>query len=451
MEQFNFIEKPRVSCAMGGALATVNALPRTVPILHASFGCGNMTSVASWGASGYLGSGYCGGNSIPASAIGEKEIVFGGTERLAEQIRNTAEIIDAELFAVITGCTAEIIGDDAQEVVRSYNRTRQDKAPAILVSGAGFKGDSQWGFDATMEVLFQEYVAPAPSQQKGHVNLWGIAPAQDVWWHGNLIELRRILEALGLTVNSFFTPFDTLADIQSSARAELNVVVSPVNGIKAAKAFEHKHGTPYLSTDLPIGAKATDDFIRSLAERLELDPRRVESVISEERAAYYHVFNRLADAYADIDLQRYSVVIGTINYTHALTRFVTQELGWITELAVITDQIDERDRDPLVSRFNGFVENPETTVVFETDTSRIPEHLSKRWPRPSGERYYHGFEPAFVLGSRLDREFAESIGAGHLSVTYPVSNRVILNRGYAGYNGALALVEDIYSVILAAR
>jgi nitrogenase molybdenum-iron protein beta chain len=56
-----------------------------------------------------------------------------------------------------------------------------------------------------------------------------------------------------------------------------------------------------------------------------------------------------------------------------------------------------------------------------------------------------------VLGSRLDKDFADSIGAGHLSVAYPVSNRVVLNTGYAGYHGGLHLAEDIYTSVLAGR
>ncbi|OPY58375.1 MAG: hypothetical protein A4E55_00959 [Pelotomaculum sp. PtaU1.Bin035] len=35
-----FIERPRSFCALGGALHTALALPDTVPILHASMGCG---------------------------------------------------------------------------------------------------------------------------------------------------------------------------------------------------------------------------------------------------------------------------------------------------------------------------------------------------------------------------------------------------------------------------
>lgn len=446
-----FLEKPRTSCALGGALGTINALPRTVPILHASPGCGGMTSASISGAAGYLGSGYCGGNSIPTSAIGEREVVFGGAERLAEQLRNTGKIIDADLFVVISGCTAEIIGDDVPSVLREYNDPTSGRPPAILVSGAGFKGDALWGYDAALESLFKDYVTPATGRTKGQVNLWGIPPAQDVWWHGNLRELRRLLSGLGLKVNSFFLPEDTLPAIRESANAELNVVASSAHGVRAARAFQEIHGTPYFAADLPIGAKATRVFLQDLAERLGLNVADVDAFLAHEDEVYYHSFNRLADAYSDIDLQRYAVVIGSIDYAHALTRFVTLELGWLPELVVVTEQAEQIEREGIRARFAAFLDDPARTVVFEGDTSRIPGHLKERWPGPNGSKYYQAFSPAFVLGSRLDRDFAEGIGAGHLAVSYPVSNRVALTRGYAGYAGALTLVEDIFSVILAGR
>ncbi len=431
-------------------MATVCALPRTVPILHASPGCGGMTSVSNSGASGYLGSGYCGGNSIPTSAIGEQEVVFGGVDRLAEQMRTTAEVIDADLFAVITGCTAEIVGDDVLAVVRDYNSAKSGP-PAIYISGAGFKGDSLWGYDAALEALFRHYVAHTTDRVKGLVNVWGLPPAQDVWWYGNLLEIRRLLEGLGLRVNTFFTSQDHLSDIRTSASAELNIVLSPVHGVLAAQAFEETHKTPYLSTDLPIGAKATRAFLTELSQRIHLDAEVVERYLTQQDALYYHAFNRLADAYSDIDLQRYAVVIGTIDYAHALTRFVNHELGWLTELVVVTDFVPDKERNTLRKRFDSVLESPDDTVVFETDTSQIAGHLAARWPGPNGSKYHHALSPAFVLGSRIDRDFADTIGAGHLAVSYPVSNRVVLNRGYAGYNGALSLVEDIYSVVLAGR
>ncbi|HEX7510082.1 MAG TPA: nitrogenase component 1 [Chitinivibrionales bacterium] len=447
----NFIEKPRYACALGGALATVNALPRSVAILHASLGCGGMTSAALNGASGYLGSGYCGGNSIPVSGITEKEVVFGGAERLEEQIKNTVSIIDADLFVVITGCTAEIIGDDVASIVRTYNENRVDTPPILFASGAGFKGDSLYGYDSVLQSLFRDFLEPAKTRKKGVVNIWGIPPGQDVFWEGNLLEIRRILEALGLSVNTFFTSSDDLDDIKAAAQAQLNIVLSPVYGINAAETFKEVHGTPYISLDLPIGAKAAEEFIVAVVNELGLDVKKSAAVASKESTEYYRFFNRIIDAYSDIDLQRYTVIVGDANYAVNLTKFVKNELGWIPTLVAVTDQVSEEQNLDVFNRFGDVLDNPEQTVVFETDTSLISDLLYQRWPRPDGSRFYRAFSPAFVIGSRLDKDFADSIGAGHLAVSYPVSNRVVLNRGYAGYHGGLHLVEDIYTSILSGR
>lgn len=447
-----FIEKPRFSCPLGGALATVGALPKAVPILHASQGCGGNSIGAIMQGAGHTGSGYCGGASIPASSIGEQQIVFGGVERLKEQIESTLEVIDTDLLVVITGCTAEIIGDDMEAVLRSYRAENDGSRPPLVhASGAGFKGNGYFGYDSVLQALFRDYVAPATKKKKGLVNLWGLPPGFDVFWEGNLLELRRILEGIGLTVNTFFTKKDTLADLKASAEAELNIVVSPVNGVDAARVFKEVHGVDHFITDLPIGAKATAAFVRDLAKRLKLNDKKVEEFLAAEKEVYYHFFNRISDSYADLDYQRYLVIVADTTYAVALSRFATHELGWLPKLVAVTDPTDPEDQPAIVSRFAGGLDNHEKAVVFETDTSQITTRLFERWPKPDGSRYYRPFSPAFVIGSRLDRDFAESIGAGHLSVTYPISNRFVLNRGYAGYHGALHLVEDVMSVLVVNR
>ncbi|MEI7812683.1 MAG: nitrogenase component 1 [Ignavibacteria bacterium] len=448
----DYLEKPRTSCALGGALATVNALPRTVGILHASVGCGGMASAALNAGAGYLGSSYCGGTSTPTSGISEKEIVFGGNERLEEQIKHTSEIIDADLFVVITGCTSEIVGDDVNAVVRDYNDANEgDKAPVILASGAGFKGDSLFGYDSVLQAIFSDYVLPQKEKKKGVVNIWGVPPAQDPFFEGNLIEIRRLLDKLDIKSNSFFIIEDSLENIKKASEAELNIVLSAFNGVKAAKTAEDLHGIPYWITNLPVGAKATEVFLKELGEKLGLDPQKIEAVVTSEKKEYYRFFNRIADIYSDIDLQRYSVIIGDINYSYALSKFVKEELGWISKLVVVTDQVLDEQKEELLNRFKDVFTEPEKVVAFETDTSQVSPLLFERWPKPDGSKYYRAFSPAFVIGSRLDKEFADSIGAGHLSVSYPVSNRAILNTGYTGFHGGLHLIEDIYTSILSAR
>jgi hypothetical protein len=41
-------------------------------------------------------------------------------------------------------------------------------------------------------------------------------PSADPFWRGNLEAVRRLLEALGLTVNSFFAPEDTMENIRTA-------------------------------------------------------------------------------------------------------------------------------------------------------------------------------------------------------------------------------------------
>ncbi len=81
-----FIDRPKYSCALGGAISTLNALPGVAPILHAAPGCGLNLSYAINGGSGYVGSGYCGGACLPSTNVCEKEIVFGGEDRLIDLI-----------------------------------------------------------------------------------------------------------------------------------------------------------------------------------------------------------------------------------------------------------------------------------------------------------------------------------------------------------------------------
>lgn len=135
----NFIERPRFTCTLGGALGTLNALPRVIPVIHAAAGCGGNIANAQNAAAGYLGSGYCGGLAVPSSNVYEKEIVFGGEERLAEQISNTLKLVDGDLYFVVSGCMTEMIGDDIQAVVKQF---RGQGIPVLGADTGGIRGNS---------------------------------------------------------------------------------------------------------------------------------------------------------------------------------------------------------------------------------------------------------------------------------------------------------------------
>ncbi|CUH97067.1 hypothetical protein P22_3193 [Propionispora sp. 2/2-37] len=442
-----FIDRPRYLCTMGGAVATLNALPRTISILHAAAGCGGNFTNALSGAAGYLGSSYCAGQALPSSNIYEKDIVFGGEERLEEQIASTLEIVDGDLYFVVTGCMVDIIGDDAVSVA---NKFKQAGKPVLAAETGGFKGNSYQGYDIVLSKLFRDYVTPNPVKDKKTVNLFGIVPVQDVFWKGNLNVLKALIQKLGFQVNTFFGEGETLENLKNSAVAALNIVVSDVSGVEPAQVFEEVHGVPYVIAPLPIGPTGTEEFLRTVGAALGVADRVLTQTIAEEKTRYYDYLVRLSDVYNDLDFQRYSVVVADANYASALTRFLADDLGWLPELVVITDVLEENEKQAVRKRFEG-LSGVKPQVVFDTDTASVGRHFRKAWPRNQNSRYFDSFSPAFVFGSSLEKDFADTLGAAHLSVAYPISNRVVLDRAYAGYSGALRLTEDVLGLLVSNR
>jgi nitrogenase molybdenum-iron protein beta chain len=442
------IERPRFTCAMGGAIGTVQALPRAIPILHTSPGCGGNLAGALSGASGYHGGSYCGGQTLPSSNVAERDIVFGGQERLAEQIENTIKIMDGDLYFVVTGCMVEMIGDDVHQVVKQF---KDGEHPVIGTETTSFKGNSYKGYDYVLQALFRDFTEPSPLKDSKTVNLLGIVPLQDVFWKGNIDELKLLLQKLGLQVNTFFGTGETIDNLRYAASASLNIVLSEVYGQDAAQTFQEVHDVPFITTSLPIGDHATSAFLRTVGEAAGIERAVIERVIEEERKYYYDFLQRLSDSYNDLDFQRYATVVGDANYAQALTRFLADDLGWLPELAIVTDPLHPDQEEQIRRSFASFHSGLTPEVVFDTDASNVPKHINRHWPQSSGQRYYDGFLPGFIMGSVMERDTAEQFKVPLLAVSYPITNRVVLNRAYAGFRGGLTLAEDVISLLVSHR
>jgi len=444
----DYIERPRYQCALGGALVTITTLDRFIPIVHSAPGCASSAEGAASTGSGYWGSTYCNGRATPSTNTLEKEIIFGGEERLKEQIESTLSMIDGDLFAVITGCMTDIIGDDVRGVVNEFKNAGK---PVIVAETGGFKGNSSKGYDYILEAIFTQYTEKGLEKNPKLVNLFGLIPTQDVFWRGNLIELKRLLNELGLEVNTFFTPSDIVEDLRTASKAALNIVFSDVHGIAAAKVFEETHGTPFISVPLPIGPTATKEFLEEVGKKFEICSNKVQELIQKENTWYYSYVQNVGDIYNDIDLQRHAIIVGDSNYSFALTRFAVEELGWIPAYVAVTDILDVDEKENVKSRFDIIPKDLRPNIIFETNTSEIVSSILDDLKSTDNVYGDLPIAPAFVLGSTLDRTLAVEVNAGFLSVSYPVTNRVVTDQGYAGYKGGLRLTTDIFSVLLGNR
>ena len=436
------IEQPRYSCAIG-AMQSVVAIKRGVPILHSGPGCANKVSKLIG-----QGEGYAGGSTIPCTNTEEKDVVFGGEKRLSEVIEGSFKVIDADLYVVLTGCTSAIVGDDVGGVVSEYQE--QDK-PIVYVEEGGFKSNNYVSHSRVVNAIIDQYVDKYKNNngvEKGLVNLFATIPYQDPYWNGNLEELKRILEGIGLKVNVLFgNESNGVEEWKTIPNAEFNILVNAWAGLDIVKHLEKKYKTPYVQFPyLPIGGIETTKFLRKVADFGHLDKERVENFIKKEEEKYYSHIEKTADFMLEFryGLPRKVYSIADATYTLGFTKFLLNELGIIPGKQFIVDNTPEKYQEQILKEFDNISEykKRDVDVEFNPDAGLASIKIQEDFKENPDKR-------ALILGSGWDKELASKIDADLLIISVPVTYRLVLNCGYAGYAGGLRAIEDIYDRVLA--
>src|SRR5512137_95373 len=106
------MEAPRYSCALAGAYSTAVGIYGVVPILHSGLGCGIGQLFGQFYAGGQNAGGPQGGTSTPCSGLVEEHVIFGGEDKLRRLIKSSIELMQGDLYAVLSGCVPSLTGDD---------------------------------------------------------------------------------------------------------------------------------------------------------------------------------------------------------------------------------------------------------------------------------------------------------------------------------------------------
>ena len=422
------LDKQRYKCALG-AMQSVQAITRALPILHAGPGCAQKLS------EGIGSSGYFSPNIFPCTSINEKDVVFGGTKKLESTIENALKVIDADLYVVLTGCIPEIVGDDSGEVV---SRFEEGEKPVIYAPTAGFKGNNFKGHEQVVNAIIDQYLKKSDKKQKGLVNIWADVPYQDLFWLGNLRELEKLVAELGLTPNTIFGYNRGIENINKIPEAEFNLLVSPWVGLSSVKKLEKKFGTPYLHyKTLPIGATETSKFLREVGKFTGVEEAKVEAVIKEHEDYFYYLIERYADLFLENRvINKQFTVVADAQYSLAITKFLVNDIGLTPAKQFVVDDTPANYRESIAEEFKKLNFNIEADVSFETDGYKIHEEIKNH--------DYHGYP--LVLGGYYEKEITESLNGNFINISWPVQDRVVFDNFYAGYAGGIRLLEDIYTV-----
>ena len=410
------IEKSRNSCALQGAISTVMEIEGVVPIVHSTAGCTIQQMI------GNKVSNY-NGFDIPATNIIEKQVIFGGGSRLREQIKNTVKVIEGELYVVLTGCTPELVGDD---VITMTKESQEQGESVIYFKAPGFKGKFHLGYEGVVNAIIDQLPTVKEvntSKRANFVNIWGIIPNQDIHWQGDLEEIKRILEGIGLQVNTLFGLGQGIEAWQEVPAAALNIVFSKW-GIRIAENLEKKYDTPFVNVQaIPTGAKDTINFIEKITDFIDIDRERLEKFIHIEKAREEYWLNSLLNLYVDYNFQRTFGIVGDESTVYSINSFLTKTLGLLSNVKIFTDPMQDE---------NEILANN----TYRTDTlNEIQEILRE-----------HQVE--LVLGSSLEKDICEELNIPWQVISFPELEKVILSKSYGGFKGGVRLLEDLSTILL---
>lgn len=433
----NSIEQVRYVCSLG-AMHSASAIPGVIPITHCGPGCADKQYMNLAFYNGFQGGGYGGGSVVPSTNCSEKEVIFGGAERLTELIESTVKILDADLFVVVTGCISDLVGDDVESVVSDFQK---QGVPIVVAETGGFRGNNFTGHELITKAIIDQYVGEYDGpKEKGTVNVWSLLPYHNTFWRGDLTEIKRILQGIGLKVNILFGhDSEGVSEWKNIPKSQFNLVLSPWLGLQTAEHLKSKYDQPYLHVPvIPIGAIETSAFLRKVVEFAGIDVEKAEAFIEAEEKIYYNYLGDFSNFYAEYwwGLPAKFAVIGDSAYNIALSNFFVNQLGLLPGKQIITENPPEEYRDSIRKLYQNIAEDVSTDVDFEEDSYTIHEKIRNA---------DYGHKPPIIFGTTWERDLAKELKTSIIEVGFPASYEVVISRSYIGYRGALTLLEKIYT------
>lgn len=435
------ISQARFTCALG-AQNTVLAIPKAIPIVHGGPGCS--ATVNQFSQMANLGECYAGGSHVPSTNTDESHVVFGGERKLKAEIEGALKIMKGDLFVLLSGCTAGIIGDNVASVASEF---ADQNLPVVGAETSGFKGTAYTGHELVIKAIIDQFVGNVkPSVQKGLVNVFADVPAQNPFWRGDLEQLKILLEKIGLKVNILLGVTSAgVSEWKDIPNAQFNLLVSPWVGLDTVEFLKRKYGTPYLHYPvLPIGGNESSKFLREVASFAGLDKEIVEDVIACEEKVFYDYFIGTADFFAELqdNLPQELYISGDSLSTFGIAKFLEEEVGYNIKGLFITDNPNEKNESKLREIFKTeFTDYDESKVLyFEPDSEKIREITEPQLKKSNR---------ALVLGSDWEKEYVKQSGNTFLYSSAPIKQQLIISKSYVGYQGGLNLLEDIYNSIFA--
>jgi light-independent protochlorophyllide reductase subunit B len=309
-----------------------------------------------------------------------------------------------QALLVGASCTAELIQDDPGGLAAALDLP----VPVVPLELPSYQKKENWGAAETFYQLVRAFAgpnAPAPgtapqARPEGRppsCNLLG-ATALGFRHRDDVVEVTRLLDRLGVTVNVAAPMGATPADLARLGAADFNVLLYPEIAGSAAAFLERAFQQPATKT-VPIGVGATRDFISEVAA-LSCDAgvaAKAADLLAQEESRLPWYSRSVDSTYLT---GKRVFIFGDATHALAAARIAKNELGFtVVAIGTYTREFARDVRD--------------CAKTYDAEAIVTDDFLAV-------EAAIQRLQPELVLGTQMERHIAKRLGIPCAVISAPV-------------------------------
>ncbi|MVB11205.1 Nitrogenase molybdenum-iron protein alpha chain [Caprobacter fermentans] len=392
------------ACVYCGARVVLNPITDAFHIVHGPIGCASYT----WDIRGSLTSGSTLFRNSFSTDLREKDIVFGGAEKLKAAIDEIMEKYAPKLIFVYATCIVGVIGDDVEAVCRQAEKTYHNRV--IPVKAPGFSGTKSQGYKLACNAILQ-LLAPHENQPKQNgINILG-----DFNLAGEIWIIQNYFREIGVPVISTMTGDANYETLIRAPSARLNLVQCAGSSLYLAQRMEEKMEIPFLKVSF-FGIEDTTNSLLQAAKALgdKETTARAEAFTKEQSAK---VRAAIAPYCEKLRGKRAAIYVGGGFKAISLIRQF-REMG-VETVVVGTQTGKPEDYETIQS-----LVNPGTVILDDTNPAELEAFIRKT-------------HADLLVGGVKERPLAYKLGIAFCDHNHERKHAL------AGYEGVVNFAQEI--------
>ncbi|GAB6043985.1 nitrogenase molybdenum-iron protein alpha chain [Endothiovibrio diazotrophicus] len=309
-------------CAYAGSKGVVwGPIKDMIHISHGPVGCGQYSRAGR--RNYYVGT--TGVNTFGTmnftSDFQEKDIVFGGDKKLAKLIDEAEALFPlVKGISVQSECPIGLIGDDIEAVSKA--KAKELNKPVVPVRCEGFRGVSQSLGHHIANDAIRDWTLPRRDGQAFEGTDYDVAILGDYNIGGDAWASRTLLEEMGLRVIAQWSGDGTVAEMENTPKAKLNLLHCYRSMNYISRHMEEKYGIPWMEYNF-FGPTKIAESLRAIAERFD---DKIKEGAEKVIAKYTPLMDGIIAKYkARLEGKRVMLYVGGLRPRHVIGAY--EDLG----------------------------------------------------------------------------------------------------------------------------